>query len=847
MRHTSVTRALAFGFVLSIAPPGCRQFGFTRVGDGVYIAGSNPAIERAGEEISTARKQARGNDPANSALPDLSVAINPSAGLGPEDFRILVEDKAIRVEGGGPAGAYYGGLEVARRIREGRSTPSIVLPRSTPGFPFRAVRAGIDLPGLSSKPAAGDWRTFIDRVAAGRFNALILSCDDCFPALVRLARFPKAFEGLDRDGAARQKVFRELLAYAEERNVRLLLVPAVLRAPQPFLRSYGTPGADEASRESLSQSFLRECITELLRSYPQLLGVGVSNDSLVGRPAAKVDDFVRNVHVEGIRASGRSATLFVASDVSSLLAKLGSSGVEVLREVNLTPSLAAVDARGAPVGNATAKLCGRLPLQSLFPSWPTPERCAAILDAARTVTPNGFTIDLFSSSASVAQGSYLLEREGLLAACFGLSASQPPLEPASWAAMWGDSARAQSDALLQAARACAEIWPELARFHGGPSWSPLTLNEAGGAADGKDLRDDQPFLSIVELVFSPSGHPGYLNIPDSIALEAKKQVPAQSLRAPLDAAGDMLAQSTAALNALATRAAETGGGLPPASIGFASAAATEIEAVARLGEFHARRIRAGVFLLRHAAGISDGARAEAIAEMDRAAASWSLAEEAFTRLRSACPGGSFPDLKSGGAGIKEDLRLVRAVKSDPIGFQASPLWLEARSPSAPFDFRALRGFVDLGASVLNSPPVELLDDSQLFEAEDFSGTWSLAKDISGYSGKGYASSGAAGERSSIPLTLRLRVKEPALVHVWVKSLVGGGGESPSVRIRAGAVELKPTHASASGSPRFAWERAGKLQLDAGETFVQIRDEGTGREGVDAVVLSRDGNWTPPTF
>ncbi len=833
---------------------GCRQFGFTRIGEGVYISDSNPTLQRAGQEISTARQQVQGGAAASTPFPELSVEVKTSVGLGPEEFRIVVEEKEIRVEGGGAAGAFYGSLEVARRIREGRPLHSIALARSTPLFPARLLKVGIEPPGISARPAAIDWTAFLDRVAAGRFNTLVVPCGDCFPSLVRLTRFPKSFQDLDQDAATRQKALREILAFAAERNIRLILVPTELRVPQPFLRNYEIPGADAASHESLVRAFHAECIAELLRSYPQLRGVGIARETLSGRVPRDAGDLVRSVFVEGIRASGRGATLFISSEAGGLIEKLNSAGIDVLREVELPLPPDGTSPRPVSSGAGRGGLCARIPLGRLCPSLPSLAASAAFLQAANPMTPSGFTINLFASPVSAGASAYALEREALIASGFGLSAFQPPLEAASWKAMWRELFQGESESLLHAAESVAEVWSELGRFHGGRDWSPVTASESQTPAEAKDaqtreIRDDKPYLSVMELVFSPSGHTTCLEIPELIAMEAGIRPSDASRRSPMDVADALLALCASSLTDPAGRGtADVAAALAGQPGAFAAAAGAEIEAFARLGEFHARRVRAGVLLLRYAAGLGDDAREAAISEMEKAAASWRQAEATFGRLRGSFPGvPAFPDLTPWKSGVEDDLSLARSVRSDPAGFRASPLLADTSWPAGEFDFRSLLGFVDLGVGLLRQPPVEIFAESQIFETESFSGTWPVLSEVAGFSGEGYVSSGAIGERSALPLTLRLRAREAGTVNVWVRALAGGGGEPLSVRVRSGAVDLKPTHASTAGAPRFAWERAGQLRVEAGEVFLQIVDEGTGKEGVDAVVLARDPGWTPPSF
>lgn len=841
---TLVRRWCGAALLAALLAAGCNPFGMRKVSEGVYVSsGSTPTLDRAGAQISTARRELQSNVVSNVPLPELSVSVNTTAGLGLEDFRIVVEEKSIRVEGGGPAGALYGGHELARRVREGRPLSGLAVAHASPKFPLRIARTGLDLPGLSARPAAIDWGAFLDSLASARFNTLLASAGDSFPSLVRLARFPKAFAGLDEDAVRRIAGFKELLALADGRNIRLIVSLKELLIPAGFSRSYAG-GKEEHSSSPLSRSYLKECISEFLQAYPQVRGVEVTAESLAGVPPGDVDEFARAVFVEGLRASGADATLYISADAAPLLKRINMPGIEVIREVELGPS------PGAPPADKSSELAsGRIERRALSPSWSSPAWCIAFLEKARKTTPGAFSVDLFDSSASAGGSPPLFKGESLAALSFGLSAFEPPFEDASWTAWWKDMAGGSGAPLIEAVGAASAVWPELARFHGGLPWSPLTACEAStlGPRAG-ELRDAAPYVSLLEWIFSRAGHPDSMTIPELVTSEARKEDPNPKRRTPLETADEMLFSSAACLAAL-DRVSErlSIDNDNAVSLDFAAAAAMELEAFAHLGAFHARRIRTGVFLLRHAAGVGSTAREDALAEVRTAVASWSSAEKAFSKLRTEFPGaGKFPDLKSFAKDIEADEAMVGALRSDPIGFRASPLFSAGSPFPSDFDFRSLRCFLDLGVGLLDCPAAELLEENQIFEAEKFAGTWNVLSERAGYSGTGYASSGAKGDRAKLPLTLRLNVRSPVTANVWVRALAGGGVES-AVRLRAGGVLLKPTHSSTSGARRFAWERAGLLSLSSGLVFLQIFDDGPGDEGVDLLVLVREADWEPPIF
>jgi len=75
--------------------------------------------------------------------------------------------------------------------------------------------------------------------------------------------------------------------------------------------------------------------------------------------------------------------------------------------------------------------------------------------------------------------------------------------------------------------------------------------------------------------------------------------------------------------------------------------------------------------------------------------------------------------------------------------------------------------------------------------------------------------------------------------------VEGGGENRALRLRVQGVLLSSTHGSGAGARRLEWRKAGQAAIAAGEAFLQVIDDGTGKEGIDAIVLTRDAQWVPP--
>ena len=121
--------------------------------------------------------------------------------------------------------------------------------------------------------------------------------------------------------------------------------------------------------------------------------------------------------------------------------------------------------------------------------------------------------------------------------------------------------------------------------HGGTPWSPLTSSEAtAGAASTRDLRDEDPYLSVIEFVFSPTLHPDAISIPEFVAREVMGEVE-DPRRTPMQVAEALIQHASACLGELGKQpatAAAPGQG-DAGVLDFATAAALELEAMAHLG------------------------------------------------------------------------------------------------------------------------------------------------------------------------------------------------------------------------------------------------------------------------
>jgi len=245
-------------------------------------------------------------------------------GPGPQGFRIEKRESAggteIRVLGADPAGTMYGGLELAERIRLDRSVDKLHQIVKSPHLARRGLKLNIPLDARTpSYDDTGDsaqanyavmwdfafWEEFLDEMARHRYNTLTLWNPHPFPSLVRLPDYPDialndvctcAVEPVEKAGAWREPMFvwpevfrhlkvvkkmtidekiafwRRVMQRAKDRRIDVYFITwnVIVNAAE------GKHGITPAQDNPRTIAYLRQCVRELLLTYPLLAGIGVT-------------------------------------------------------------------------------------------------------------------------------------------------------------------------------------------------------------------------------------------------------------------------------------------------------------------------------------------------------------------------------------------------------------------------------------------------------------------------------------------------------------------------------------------------------------------------------------------
>lgn len=285
----------------------------------VAIQTNSPQLAFATQEI----LDALGQIGAEGKL-QLRVAIDES--LGPQGYRVEIDEPGVvKVIGGDAHGAMYGELEVAEQIRLTRDPLKVTACEGKPYIGKRGLKFNIPLDARApSYDDTGDaaqknipvmweydfWTEFLDNMARHRYNVLTLWSTHPYPTLLPLEEYPgvayddvrvlnvemahdtdRHWNEIDIMDPANTRVVKKMtiaektafwqkvFQYAEDRGIEIYLFHWNIH----MHGALGKHGISHAQDDPETQEYLRYCVKELLLTYPQITGIGVTAGERVNR------------------------------------------------------------------------------------------------------------------------------------------------------------------------------------------------------------------------------------------------------------------------------------------------------------------------------------------------------------------------------------------------------------------------------------------------------------------------------------------------------------------------------------------------------------------------------------
>jgi hypothetical protein len=247
----------------------------------------------------------------------VSLKVNTNA-KAPQSYRITREDQKLIVIGADPAGAMYGGLDIAEAIRHGTldalndsdHTPHIAqrgikfnipLDLRTPSYSDPADAAQANIPEMWEKAF---WTEFLDSMARNRYNVLSLWSLHPFPSLVKVPEFPEvalddvwrtkmklddkfSFSGVGfvrPEMLADHEVVKRITMDEKIEFWRWMMQQAADRGIQVYVFTWnvftfgaeGKHGITDSMDNEITKAYFRASVREMVKTYPLLAGMGIT-------------------------------------------------------------------------------------------------------------------------------------------------------------------------------------------------------------------------------------------------------------------------------------------------------------------------------------------------------------------------------------------------------------------------------------------------------------------------------------------------------------------------------------------------------------------------------------------
>ena len=243
----------------------------------------------------------------------------PPVAEAPESYALAADDAGPCLAiGRDQTGAMYAGLHLAEIVRLSKSLPTKLDVRRSPAISRRGVKFNIPLDARTpSYDDTGDaaqanianmwdfefWRAFLDDMAKARYNTLTLWIPHPFPSMVKCPDYPDAAladvcvttlpldHRVGREWGDRKHMRPENLKVVRKMTIdekigfwRRVMAHAKARGIDVYIITWnvfvdgtdGKYGIDDKQNNLKTIAYMRQCVDQLIRTYPLLTGIGTT-------------------------------------------------------------------------------------------------------------------------------------------------------------------------------------------------------------------------------------------------------------------------------------------------------------------------------------------------------------------------------------------------------------------------------------------------------------------------------------------------------------------------------------------------------------------------------------------
>ncbi len=202
-----------------------------------------------------------------------------------EAFLLRRVGPKIIIAGFDPSGVLYGAEEFIDRIAPAHALPQTLDLIDHPQIKLRGDAVGLQKPALTYENAEYDyrytpaefpwfydkaaWTQYLNRLARQRVNTLYLWNGHPFTSLLKLPKYPEAQELPTAQLEQNIAMFQWLTAEADKRGIWVLQGFYNIHLSHTFARAHNLPFHLSAPSQ-LSSDYTRYCISEFIRSYPNV-------------------------------------------------------------------------------------------------------------------------------------------------------------------------------------------------------------------------------------------------------------------------------------------------------------------------------------------------------------------------------------------------------------------------------------------------------------------------------------------------------------------------------------------------------------------------------------------------
>ncbi len=220
--------------------------------------------------------------------------------LKPNGFIIKNKNGHITILGADDAGAMYGALDVKEQLEQnGYQLKNVVQKKEEPRFSFRAIK--FNLPWMAYRQnfcltqqdyVVRDlkfWESYLDMMAANRFNVLSLWSLHIFHYMIKPKNFPEATSFTDVEMLSWKKFWTQLFAMAKERGIETYIINWNTFVSPSFAAAHKLMGYNArpshfgpGDTAKIIEQYTKEIITQVINEYPGLNGLGITLGERMG-------------------------------------------------------------------------------------------------------------------------------------------------------------------------------------------------------------------------------------------------------------------------------------------------------------------------------------------------------------------------------------------------------------------------------------------------------------------------------------------------------------------------------------------------------------------------------------